>query len=154
MKRGRIAAVVLGGFTAAVLGASGSAVAEDSLLKQKMGEDFAGMQVLLKALIVSNYTAVPDHLDIIRQHATELTLNVPDNAKDDRDRFLIYAYNLRGHSEDLKSIIDLLIEQDAAGPNREALAPNQLRGAAAAHFGGAVTMCVACHNLFPPTPPR
>jgi cytochrome c553 len=73
---------------------------------------------------------------------------VPDSALEDRDQFLVYAYSLQGHAHDLKSIIELLIEQDEAHASGNALETNDLREAAAAHYGGMVTMCVACHNRF------
>ena len=147
MMRGRIAAVVLGGIAAAVLGAAGAAVAKDASLKRLMGENFIGLQNILVGLITSSYGAVPGQVDIIYDHATELTKAVPDSAKGDRDRFLTYAFSLQGHASDLKSIVELLIEHDKASGGRD-LPTDQLREAAAAHYGGIVTTCVACHNRF------
>jgi hypothetical protein len=76
---------------------------------------------------------------------------VPASAEADRDRFLTYAYNLRGNADDLASIAQLLASRDS---DKELLAVDELREAAAAHYGGMVTMCVACHNRFRPSPPR
>jgi hypothetical protein len=145
--RGRIAVVVLGGLAAAVLGAAGAAVAEEASLKRLMGENFIGLQNILVGLITSSYGAVPGQVDIIYDHATELTKAVPDSAKKDRDRFLTYAFSLQGHASDLKSIIEVLIEHDKASGGRD-LPTDQLREAAAAHYGGIVTTCVSCHNRF------
>jgi len=39
-------------------------------------------------------------------------------------------------------------------PGREQLATDELREAAAAHYGGMVTMCVARHNRFRLSIPR
>jgi hypothetical protein len=147
MMRGRIAAVVLGGIAAAVLSAAGGAVAKDASVKQLMGENFIGLQNILVGLITSSYGSVPDQVEIIYDHATELTKSVPDSAKKDRDRFLTYAFSLQGHASDLKSIVELLIEHDKASGGMD-LPTDQLREAAAAHYGGIVTTCVACHNRF------
>ena len=147
MMRGRIAAVVLGGIAAAVLCAAGAAVAKEASLKRLMGDNFIGLQNILVGLITSSYGGVPDQVEIIYDHATELTKSVPDSAKADRDRFLTYAFSLQGHASDLKSIVELLIEHDKASGGRS-LPTDQLREAAAAHYGGIVTTCVACHNRF------
>jgi hypothetical protein len=146
MKRRRIAAVVLGGIAAVGLVASGSAVSEETPLKRIMGENFAGLQTILMALITSNYRDVPISVDIIRAHAVELTQKVPDSAKDNRDRFLADAYNLQTHAADLKSILELLIEHDEATVSQQGLDTDQLRESAAAHYGGMVMTCVTCHN--------
>ena len=148
MMRGRIAAVVLGGIAAAVLGSAGVAVAEEVSVKQLMGDNFVRLQNILVALITSSYGGVPDQVEVIYDHATELTRNVPDSAKADRDRFLTYAFSLQGHATDLKSIIEVLIEHDKARAGRVDLPTDQLREAAAAHYGGIVTTCVSCHNRF------
>jgi hypothetical protein len=108
------------------------------------------MQTILIALISSNYESVPAQVDLIREHAAHLTRMVPDNAKANRDQFLTYAYNLQGHAVDVKSIVELLIERDKTRVAADELATDELREALAAHYGGMVTMCVACHNRFRP----
>jgi len=133
--------------TAAFCGA-GFAVAKEASLKELMGENFAGLQNILYALITSNYAAVPSQVDVIQDHAAQLTHAVPDSAKQNRDQFLAYAYSLKSHAGDLKSIAEVLIEHDKARPTKAVLPMDQLREAAAAHYGGMVTMCVACHNRF------
>jgi hypothetical protein len=148
MRRGRIAAVVFGVVASAALCGSGFAVAKEASLKELMGENFAGLQNILFALITSNYAAVPGQVDVIRDHAEQLTHKVPDTAKQNRDQFLSYAYSLKAHAADLKSISEALIEHDKATPSGAVLPMDQLREAAAAHYGGMVTMCVACHNRF------
>jgi cytochrome c553 len=60
---------------------------------------------------------------------------------------LSYAYNLRTHADDLETISRALMEHDKG---KEQLAMDSLREAAAAHYGGMVTMCVSCHNRFRP----
>ncbi len=150
MKRARIAAHFLGGIAATTLGASGLGVAKQATIKEMMGENFAGLQTILVALVTSNYETVPAHVDLIREHAVHLTRTVPDNAKANRDQFLTYAYSLQGHAADVKSIVEVLIERDKALAGAEELATDQLREALAAHYGGMVTMCVACHNRFRP----
>ena len=150
MKRAGIASLVRGGIVAAMLGASGLAVAEQATIKEMMGENFAGMQTILIALVSSNYESVPAQVDLIREHAAHLTRMVPDNAKANRDQFLTYAYNLQGHAVDVKSIVERLIARDKMREGTGELATDELREALAAHYGGMVTMCVACHNRFRP----
>ncbi len=150
MKQARIAALILGGIAATTLGASGLGVANQATIKEMMGENFAGLQTILIALVTSNYETVPAHVDHIREHAVQLTRTVPDNAKTNRDQFLTYAYNLQGHAADVKSIVEVLIERDKTLAGAEELATDSLREALAAHYGGMVTMCVSCHNRFRP----
>lgn len=116
-------------------------------LKEMMGENFAGLQTILASLITSNYAAVPEQVALIQQHAEQLTEMVPERAEKDRARFLSYAYNLRTNAQDLESIVQALMQHDAGKAH---LATDELREAAAAHYGGMVTMCVACHNRFRP----
>jgi hypothetical protein len=152
MKRARIAAAVVAGVLAALWSATLPAGAEEQNLKQLMAENFAGLQGILVALINSNYAAVPAQVKVIEDHASALTQKAPPQlAQKDRDRFLSYAYNLRGHAADLDAIVQVLIEHDKG---KQLLAADELRAAAAAHYGGMVTMCVACHNQFRPTPVR
>ena len=149
MKGRRNAAIVA--VLAVVIAAVGvglrTAHAADPKLKALMGENFAGLQRILVALIQSKYADIPDQVKLIHDHATMLTQMVPDSAKTERDQFLAYAYNLRAHADDLSSISKALTEHDAG---KQQLPTDQLREAAAAHYGGMVTMCVACHNRFRP----
>lgn len=148
MKRDRVATAWIAGILAALCVATGVARAqEQQTVKGLMGDNFAAIQTILIALITSNYASLPAQLDRIEEHATQLTKMVPENAQADRERFLAYAYNLRGHAVDLNSIVHALIEHDKG---KKQLAADSLREAAAAHFGGMVTMCVACHNQFRP----
>jgi hypothetical protein len=112
MKRARIAAAALGLFVAGLAGAASVAEAKDQTLKELMGENFAGLQTILIALITSNYSSVPPQVEIIRDHATALTKSVPANAQADRDRFLGYAYELRNQADNLDRISRALIAQD------------------------------------------
>ena len=148
MLRGRIAATFAACVGLAMLGTSSLAVAKDPVLQKLMGENFAGLQAVLVALINSNYAAVPDQAEVILEHAARLTQSVPESAKLEEGQFLAYAFNLKRHASDLKSIALLLNERDASGGSEQELGTDQLREAAAAHFGGVVTMCVACHNRY------
>jgi len=150
MKRVRIAAALVGAI-AVGLGAAAGAEPKQQSLKQLMGENFAGLQQILIALVNSNYAGVAAPVKLIHDHATALTQMVPANAKADRDRFLSYAYELRTHADDLATISALLVEQDK---DKQHTANNSLREAAAAHYGGMVPMCVTCHNRFRPTATR
>jgi len=154
MMRGRITGVVLAAIAVAGLGAAGLAANKDVPVKQLMGDNFARVQLILGALIISNYDGLPEQIQIINDHATDLTQSIPDSITEGRDRFLVYAYSLQGETADLKSIIETLIKMDAAGRKEGVLGENQLREAAAAHYGGIVTTCVACHNRFRHTIPK
>ena len=153
MKGRRNAAIVA--VMAVVIAAVGvglrTAHAADPKLKELMGENYAGLQRILMSLIQSKYADIPDQVKLIHDHATMLTQMVPASAKNDRDQFLAYAYNLRAHADDLSSISQTLSARDAG---KQQLITDQLREAAAAHYGGMVTMCVSCHNRFrtAPTP--
>jgi cytochrome c553 len=155
MKRaGRELALVGGFVAAAALWAVAPPVVaqgQPQALKQLMGENFAGLQTILISLVTANYAAVPDQVALIEEHADRLTQMIPESAKDDRGRFLSYAYNLRTNAQDLGSIVKILMEHDRG---KQQLATDELREAAAAHYGGMVTMCVSCHNRFRPNPVR
>ena len=154
MIRARIAAGLAGCVALAVMGVSTFVLAEDTPalakdppIKVLMGENFAGLQTILISLITSDYAAVPKQANAIHEHAIELSHMAPEGASADRQQFLSYAYNLDAHAQDIAAIVKLLIEHDK---NREqgSLATDHLREALAAHYGGMVTMCVACHNRF------
>ena len=146
--RGQFATVLVGSIAAALLCAAGFAGAQETPIKQRMGENFAGMQIILSSLMTTRYAAAPDQVAIIADHASYLLHAVPDSVREDRDQFLVYAANLQGHAHDLKSIIELLIEHDGARASDAMLETIDLREAAAAHYGGMAIMCVACHNHF------
>ena len=129
------------------MGVSTLALAEEKPIKKLMGDNFNGLQTILVSLITSNYAAVPGQADAIHNHAVELAQMAPESPIADRQAFLSYAYNLDAHALDIKSIVELLIEHDRAS-TKGRLETDHLRGALAAHYGGMVTMCVACHNRF------
>jgi cytochrome c556 len=147
MIRSRITVGLAGCVAVAVMGGATLASAEETPIKKLMGDNFAGLQQILIALITSNYGAVPAQANAIHEHAVELAQLAPKSPETDRQEFLSYAYNLDVHARDIKSIVELLIEHDKdRGPTN--LGTDHLRGALAAHYGGMVTMCVACHNRF------
>lgn len=147
MIRARIRAVLAGWVALAVMGASSFALAEEMPIKKLMGDNFAGLQTILVSLIHSNYAAVPAQANTIHEHAVDLTQMAPSGSNADRQTFLSYAYNLAAHALDMKSISEVLIQHDK-DRERSALGTDQLREALAAHYGGTVEMCVACHNRF------
>jgi cytochrome c556 len=149
MKRARFVFMALGA-ALATLWAAGDSVAAPAgsqTLKQMMGDNFAGLQVILVGLIKADYSQLPPQLKLIEKHAEDLTHNVPKSAEADRDRFESYAYNLETHAKDLESIVQTLEEHDRG---KLQLSTDSLREAAAAHYGGMVEMCVTCHNRFRP----
>ena len=83
----------------------------------------------------------------VRPFAPRWSQMAPDGPNADRQTFLSYAYNMAAHALDMKSIAELLIQHDKAS-EQAALGTDQLREALAAHYGGTVEMCVACHNRF------
>ena len=147
MIRARITAGLAGCIALAVMGSSTLALAEQASIKKLMGENFSGLQRILIALITSNYAAVPEHANAIHEHAVELAGMAPEGPNADRQEFLSYAYNLDVHARDIESIVTLLIQHDKDS-GKANLGADHLRGALAAHYGGMVTMCVACHNRF------
>src|SRR5262245_58931910 len=153
MKRARRAAICAAAALAiaSVWASPRGAEAADPKLKELMGENFAGLQRILVALIQSKYADISDPVKLIHDHATQLTKMVPASAEAHRDLFLTYAYNLRGNADDLASIAQILSARDSG---KEQVATDELREAAAAHYGGMVTMCVACHNRFRLSGPR
>ncbi len=147
MTRARITAGLAGCIALAVMGSSTLAVAEQSPIKKLMGDNFAGLQRILISLITANYAAVPEQANAIHEHAVALAGMAPEGPNADRQEFLSYAYNLDVHARDIKSIAELLIQHDKERGSTS-LGTDHLRGALAAHYGGMVTMCVACHNRF------
>lgn len=147
MIRARIAGAAAAGAVAIVstLALSHRGAAEMPI-RAMMGENFTGMQTILVALIRGDYQAVPGQVDIIRAHAEELTHAVPESVKEERVQFLAYATNLSAHAQDLKTIAESLMVRDSS----HAPGIDYLREALAAHYGGMVTTCVACHNRFRP----
>jgi hypothetical protein len=146
---GCVAFAVMGGSTLALAEqtSSGMPPAEKPPIKKLMGENFAGLQRILISLITSNYAMVPEQADVIHEHAVELAGMAPKGSEADRQEFLSYAYNLDVHARDIKSIVELLIQHDQ-DRGKANLGADHLRGSLAAHYGGMVTMCVACHNRF------
>lgn len=153
MKRTREALILTICVTVLSVGASSwvvvAAKAEESTITQMMGDNFAGMRNILVALITADYKAVPAQMTVLHEHAVELTEKVPKSAETDRERYLSYAYNLDGHVKSVKSISELLIKRDQER-GADQLETDYLREALASHYGGMVTMCVACHNRFRP----
>jgi hypothetical protein len=147
MIRVRIAAGLAACVALVGMSVSTLALAEEKPIKKLMGDNFNGLQTILVSLITSNYAAVPRQADAIHNHAVELAQMAPESPIADRQAFLSYAYNLDAHALDIKSIVELLIEHDRAS-TKGRLETDHLRGALAAHYGGMVTMCVACHNRF------
>ena len=147
MIRARIAMGLAGCVALAVMGVSTFALAEDTPIKELMGENFAGLQTILISLITSDYAAVPAQANAIHEHAVELAGMAPERPSVDRKKFLSYAYNLDAHARDIESIVKLLIQHDKDRV-QAGLGIDHLREALAAHYGGMVTMCVACQNRF------
>jgi cytochrome c556 len=156
MKRARIrigaaaaALCLLFGATSLWIARTAAAQTPTTPIKKVMGENFGGLQTILYGLISANYQAIPAQADVIHQHAMDLRTLIPDSAKDQREKFLALANNLGVHAQDLKSISETLMEHDKA---RKEPGSDYLREALASHYGGMVTTCVTCHNLFRPLP--
>lgn len=149
MDRRRVKAVAAGVLAAVVL-IPGAAVAQDATLKQDMAQNLALMQKILVALIYSDYASVPADAQAILEHAMHVAQLVPPSAEGQKQRYVSYAYNLQADAESLKSIAETLAKRDSQRAEGDAaeLAVDYLREAAGAHYGGMVTMCVACHNNF------
>jgi cytochrome c556 len=148
MRRMEIARAIAGIVAAALIAASGSAFAEEKAVKSLMAENFAGMQNILVGLIMSRYETLPASIEMIREHAEQLPDLLPENAKDNKERFFAYAYDLKTHADYLKEMVELLIERDAERMKAGELSTDVLRDSAAAHYSGMVQACVTCHNRF------
>ena len=148
MRRIGIARAIAGIVVAVFIAVSGSAVAKEKTVKELMAENFAGMQNILVGLITSRYETLPASIATIRDHADQLPDMLPESAKDNKEQFLVYAYNLKTHADYLKEMVELLIEHDAERAKAGQLSTDVLRDSAAAHYSGMVQMCVTCHNRF------
>jgi len=148
MKRTRSAAIAVAVLAGLLVAAS--VPAAEPTIKQLMGDNFAGLQKILVALINSDYTDIPAQADVIRDHATQLTTDVPASAQADRDRFLALAFALKTNAESLKSISEILIKHDKEqmAKTGNLVGAEQLRESLAAHYGGMVATCVSCHSEF------
>jgi cytochrome c556 len=148
MRRKRMPRAIASIVVAALIGASGTALAEEKTVKELMAENFAGMQNILVGLIMSRYETLPASIEMIREHAEQLPDLLPEGAKNDKEKFFAYAYNLKTHADYLKQMVELLIEHDAERVKSGELSTDVLRDSAAAHYSGMVQMCVTCHNRF------
>jgi hypothetical protein len=148
MRRERMVKAIASIVVAALIAVPGSAFAEEKTVKDLMAENFAGMQNILVGLIMSRYETLPASIEMIRDHADQLPDMLPESAKDNKERFLAYAYDLKTHAEYLQQMVELLIEHDAERMKTGELTTDVLRDSAAAHYSGMVQMCVTCHNRF------
>jgi cytochrome c556 len=153
MKRARIGRVVAIAAIGALFGAIQLQFAERAVaqtpIKKVMGDNLGAVQSILQGLISANYSMVPAQAEVIHKHAQELPGLIPDSAKAEREKFLAFAGNLGAHASDIKAISETLMQHDKA---RGESSTDYLREALASHYGGMVTMCVSCHNLFRPLP--
>ena len=148
MSRKGAAVVFAGIITVAFAMLSSPAFSGEKPIKSLMAGNFSGMQHILISLITSNYQGLPAKLDVIREHANQLPDMIPESAENNEDAYLAYAHNLQTHSTYLKHMIVKLIERDARRAKVGQIEMDVLRDSAAAHYGGMVQMCVACHNRF------
>ncbi len=148
MRPKKMARAIASIVVAAFIAVSDSAFAEEKTVKDLMAENFAGMQNILVGLITSRYETLPASIELIRDHADQLPDLLPENAKDNKEQFFAYAYNLKTHADYLKEMVELLIEHDAEQMKTGQLSTDVLRDSAAAHYSGMVQMCVTCHNRF------
>ena len=148
MRRTGMARAIAGIAVAAFIAVSDPSFAEEKTVKQLMAENFAGMQNILVGLIMSRYETLPASIQLIRDHADQLPDLLPESAKNDKEKFLAYAYNLKTHADYLKEMIELLIKHDAEREKAGQLSTDLLRDSAAAHYSAMVQVCVTCHNRF------
>ncbi len=144
----RVTQGLLAMVAAGVIGTWGIAATADKAFDNAMQKALDGLQPILVGLVNSDHDAVLKDVGPILEHATRLTQTVPDSAKDDRDQFLAYAYNLQENSKILKSTVEVLVKSDKAAAADEGMRTDYLPVVAATHFGGIVNMCVACHSRF------
>ena len=122
--------------------------ADDVDIKKMMGTNFDHIQKILVDLIEGDYSAVPHDVQVIEEHAIQLATSIPKSAKNNEKQFLVLAFNLQVHANNLQLITKTMQEGKKTSKKMIGLDIDYLRNSAAAHFGQLITTCVACHNLF------
>lgn len=132
-----------------VWGEQSLGAADPSEVKQMMGENFQIVQTVLIGLLRAQYDGLPAKLEVIREHANQLSRNMPASVGEEQRRtFSSYAFNLEYESANLITVLKELIARDQQRPDPNKLNIDYLRAVAASHFGDMVTTCVLCHNQF------
>ena len=129
---------------------AGSDSADNTAIKNLMGENFVRMQNLLYYLITSHYKDVANEAGKIENHAVtllkgEFGANV---FKVPTQQFTLFAGRLKSASKNLAVVAAELAQHDQATGINGRLSMDYLRSVAAEHYGEMVTSCVLCHNQF------
>jgi hypothetical protein len=144
----RVRGCLLGIAAVGVIAAAGTAIAGDEALEESMDEALGDLQPLLVSLINADYEAGLRNVEPVLRHASRLVELMPDAAKERRDQYLAYSYNLTKNAAILKSFLIVLAHEEKAGKGDTGSKTEHFPVVAATHFGGIVDMCVACHNSF------
>jgi hypothetical protein len=144
----RVRGCLLGIAAVGAIATAGAALAGDEALEESMDEALEDLQPLLVALINGDYEAGLRNVEPILGHASKLTEMIPDAAKERRDEYLAYTYNLRQNAAILKSLLIVLVNEEKPAKGQAKSKTEHFPVVAATHFGGIVNMCVSCHNSF------
>jgi len=123
--------------------------ADQTEIKRLMGDNFQIVQDILIGLLTAHYEKLPEKVNVIRDHAFELSKSVPQTVPPELHRtFVAYAFNLEQKAGDLNATLSELIRHDRQRTDPVALNIDYLRAVTASQFGELVTTCVLCHNQF------
>ena len=136
------------GLIMGLLGSLAQVSATESI-KERMGDNFQNVQMILTNLVTANYADVPREIEVIREHAVSLTKDIPSEITREAEQevFRTYAYQLVNSTTNMLTVLEELRSRDAQRPAGE-MGVDYLRVVAASQFGEIVTSCVLCHNQF------
>ena len=133
---------------AGAIATAGAVLAGEEALKESMDKALDDLQPLLVALINADYEAGLGNIEPILEHASKLSEMIPDDAKDRRDEYLAYSYNLTKNAAVLKSLLTAIVHDEKASKSLAGSTAEFFPIVAATHYGGIVDMCVTCHHSF------
>jgi hypothetical protein len=125
-----------------------AALAGENDLEKSMEKALEDLQPLLVALINSDYESAVGNVEPILKHASGLPKLIPGSAKARKDEYLAYTYNLTQNAAILKTLVTVLAHEENAAKDATGSKIDHFPVVAATHYGGIVSMCVACHSSF------
>jgi len=141
----RIRQGLLGIAAVVAIATAGTAFAGNDALDDSMKEALDNLQPLLVALINADYQKALEHVEPVLRHSTRLDDMIPDEAKDRKEEYHAYAYNLTKNTSILKSFLIVLANEQKGKTESKT---EHFPVVAATHYGGIVDACVSCHTSF------